>query len=169
MLRRMIAILLCLIIMLSMSACGVKQKLNEKIAEKITEGVLEKVAGDGTDIDIKNGEMTIKGDDGQEISFGTSEWPEGGAADLIPEFKKGNIVSVINSDQACMVILEEVEKNDAVKYIENLKDEGFTNDASESLFDDIIIYYGYLDEKTMAGATYNIEGKEFSINVQISE
>jgi hypothetical protein len=169
MLKKSTLVFLCIVLVFSLSACNVKQKINEKIAEKVTEGVLEKIAGDGTNIGINEDGITFEGEGGEKISFGSGEWPKGGAADLIPEFKKGTIVSVVNADSGCMIMLEDVEKKDAEDYITKVKNEGFTEEPMESLGDLTISYIAGLDEKTFVSVMYDEESKGLSINVQINE
>lgn len=170
MMKKVSVVLLCAVILLTMTACNVKQKINEKIAEKVTEGVLEKVAGDGTKIDISEGGISFEGEGGEKITFGTDEWPKGGAADLIPEFKKGSIVSVVNAEKGCMILLEDVERKDAEDYIKKIKNQGFTKDPIDSSGSDgLLNYIAGLDEKTLIAVMYEEEGKGLSINVEINE
>ncbi|NLZ91505.1 MAG: hypothetical protein GX918_06265 [Clostridiales bacterium] len=169
MLRKTVLVMLCVALVFSLAACNVKQKINEKIAEKVTEGVLEKIAGDGTDIDISEGGITIKGEGGEKITIGGGEWPKGGAANLLPEFKKGTIVSVANADTGCMVLLEDVEEKDAEDYIEKVKNKGFTEKPIESYGDSYYNYAAGLDEKTHASVLYDKKTKSMTINVQIDE
>ncbi|WP_090441490.1 DUF6591 domain-containing protein [Natronincola peptidivorans] len=169
--KRIIAILLSALVVLSLGGCSVKKNLNEKIAEKVTESVLEKVAGDDVDIDIdiKDGGIAIKGEDGEEISFGSSKWPDGGAADSIPIFNKGNIISVINSNASCMIILEEVEEEDYKKYVVELKDAGFTNDVTEFSGDMGLGYFASLDEHTLISTMYAPDNKALSITIEVKK
>ena len=94
---------------------------------------------------------------------------EGGAANLLPEFKKGTIVSVANADSGCMVLLEDVEEKDAEDYIEKVKNKGFTEKPIESYGDSYYNYAAGLDEKTHASVLYDKKTKSMTINVQIDE
>jgi hypothetical protein len=171
MLKKCALVLLCVVLFFSLSACNVKQKINEKIAEKVTEGVLEKIAGDGTNIDISEDGITFEGEGGRKITFGAGEWPKGGAADLIPEFKKGNIISVVNTDEGCMFIIEEVDKRDVENYIEDIKGLGYTKDVIEKSDDTVLAYIAALDSdpKKVVVLNYIIQDKEFTISVQVNE
>jgi len=155
--------------MLSLTSCGVKQSVDEKIAEKVTEGVINKATGGEADLDISDGKLTMKGEDGATATFGDSKWPEGQAADLIPRFKKGNVISVINSDKGCMVVLEKVELKDFEKYIEELKSQGFTNDVTEYSIDTNRNYTAKSNDKTTIAVFYDSAGKTTTINLDISE
>lgn len=169
MIRKAIIILFVALIVLSLGACGIRRKIDEKISEKITEGVVSKIAGDNVDIDLDDGGFTIKGDDGEEFTFGTTDWPKGKAADLLPEPKGGIIVSVMNSDNSCMVMMEEVDEKACKKYIEELKDKGFNKDVYESADEHGMAYHAGLDDNTVAQVLYTLEDKSFSIGVQINE
>ncbi|NLO24662.1 MAG: hypothetical protein GX114_00755 [Clostridiales bacterium] len=170
MLRKTVLVLLCVVLVFSLAACNAKRKINEKIAEKVTEGVLEKIAGDGTEIDISEGGITFEGEGGEKITFGSDEWPKGGAADLIPEFKKGSIVSAVNANPGCVIVLEDVEKKDVEDYIKKVKEKGFTEEAMDlSGSDGFTNYVAGLDEKTFIAVVYDKENKGLSINVKIDE
>lgn len=166
MLKKATGVIVCVVMLLSLGACGIKQKISDKIAEKVTEGVLEKAAGGNTDIDLSQGKISVKGEDGKEVSIGGGEWPKTGAAKLIPEFKKGKIVSVMSQDEGCMISLEEVEASDYEKYVEDLKGKGFIHDVSEYSSGGITTYEAHNDGGYMAGATYTADGKIFNIIVQ---
>lgn len=169
MFKKFTVIILCAFMMLSLASCGVRQSLDEKIAEKVTEGVIDKATGGEADIDIDKGELTMKGENGETITFGDKKWPEGNAADLIPEFKKGTIISAINSDKACMIILEEVEAKDFSKYVEELKDQGFTNDVAEYTSDSGLSYSACSNDNNTIVVLYELEGKTLTINLETSQ
>lgn len=167
-LKRMIAILLGVAMLFSLGACGAKKKLNEKVAEKITEGIVEKATGGEAQLDIGEGKLTIKGEGGEEYSFGETEWPRGRAADLIPEFKKGKIISVMNSDETCVIMLEEVEEKDFKQYVEELKDAGFTNDVAEISSGEDMGFYATSNEETAVAVSYTAGDQMLNISVQVN-
>jgi predicted small lipoprotein YifL len=122
MIKRIIAILIAVILLFSLVGCGARKKVDQKIQEKVMEKTVDKITGDNVDIDTDKDKITIKGKDGnEEFTFGDSKWPEGKAADLIPKFKKGNIVSVMNADSACVIMIENVQENDFKQYMEEVK------------------------------------------------
>ena len=162
MFKKTIVILLATLMMLSLASCGVRQSMDEKIAEKVTEGVMNKATGD-------KGELTLKGEDGEKITFGGNKWPEGDAAKLIPEFKKGKIVSAMNSDKACTIAIEQVEGKDYMQYLEKLKDRGFTNDVSEFTSESSHSYGAHLNEKTMVFVLYDTQQQVLTISLEIRE
>lgn len=167
--KKIIVIFLVIIIVLSLGACGIRKKIDEKISEKITEGVVNKITGGDANIDIDKGEVTIKGDGGEEVTFGASEWPKGKAADILPEPKEGKIISVMNSDNVCVIMLEEVEEKTYKEYIEELKDKGFINDVYECSDELGASYYASLNENTHMQVSYTSGEKILSISIEISE
>lgn len=70
------------------SGCDATDKIAEKATEKAAEKVIEKSAGSGVDVDLDNSKIEIKDEDGNKTIIGSTEWPKGNSADLIPEFKK---------------------------------------------------------------------------------
>ena len=169
MFKKTIVVLLATLMMLSLASCGVRQSLDEKIAEKVTEGVMNKATGGEANIDIDKGELTLKGEDGEKITFGGNKWPEGDAAKQIPEFKKGKIVTAMNSDKACTIAIEKVEEKDYKQYVEKLKDRGFTNDVSEFTSESSHSYGAHLNEKTMVFVLYDTQQQVLTINLEIRE
>lgn len=157
------------IVILSLASCGFKRNIEGKLANKITEGILEKVAGEDTNVDLEEGKLSIKGEDGSEFSIGSSEWPKGKAIDLIPEFKHGKIISTVNTDTSSMISLEEVELKDFDDYLADIKGLGYTNDAVESTMEGMISYsaasgkddsritLSYFDENKSVMLTINID------------
>lgn len=168
MVKRILAIILVLVILFTLGACGIRKKVDEKISEKITEGVVSKITGGKADIDFDKGGLTIK-EDGQEVTFGGSEWPEGKAANLLPKLKKGNITSVISSNNLSMITIEGIDEKVFKEYIEELKDKGFENDISEFSDNSTKSYYATLDENAYVQVIYSVEDKSINISVQVNE
>jgi len=169
MFKKLIVILLTVLMMLSLASCGIKKSVDEKIAEKVTEGIVNKATGGEVDLDIKDGQLTVKGEDGEKVSFGDTKWPEGQTADLLPKFKKGKIITTINADKACMVMLENVELQDYNKYVEELKSSGFSNEVSEYSSETNHNFMAKSNETTYVVVMYDSENKTISINLEISE
>lgn len=167
--KKIISLLLVVFMIAVVGGCGVKDKVNEKITEKVTEGVINKALdGEGT-VDIDGGKVTIKGEQGEEFSFGDTEWPEKGAAQLLPKFTKGKISSVMNSDTVCGIIIEEVEKSDFEQYVEAVKAQGYTTEPLEFTTDTSSAYSALKDENTRVSVQYDLEGKMMTIGLEISE
>lgn len=167
--KRILVILLSFAMMLSLASCGVKQSLDDKIAEKVTEGVLEKATGDKADIDVEKGQLTVTGKDGEKFTVGDSKWPEGGAARHIPEFKKGKIISAVNSDKAAVIMMEQVEEKDFKQYVEELKAEGFTHEVQEYTSASSQSYVGQLNENTRIAVAYELQNKALTLTLEIIE
>lgn len=147
------------------AGCGTKDKLEEKAAEKLTEQMLEQ--GDGvSDVDIDGDKITIKGDDGEEVTIGATEWPKSELGKSIPEFSKGKFAGIVETSNYLMVNLEEVEQSDAVAYIEKNKP-NFTLDNYESKSEDMISWYGANDAGVKL--TLTLSDTSFSIMLLMDE
>ena len=120
--------ILLVLLVLSFVGCGVEEKIGEKAGEALAEKILEESGAE--DVDIDGDIITIKGEDGQEMVFGQTEWPSSDLAKSIPEFKDGKIVSVMEMNDAILIGMEEVDAEDAAKYFEEIKNE-FTEDTYE--------------------------------------
>lgn len=169
MVKKILVIILVLVMLFTLGACGIRKKIDEKISEKITEGVVNKITGGNADIDFDKGGLTIKGEDGQELTFGSTEWPKGKAANLLPKLKKGNITSVMNSENLSIITIEEIDEKVFNEYIKELKDKGFENDITELSGSSTKSYYATLNENTLVQVIYGVEDKSLNITVQISE
>jgi hypothetical protein len=165
--KKMIVILLAGVMLLSPGGCGAKKKLSEKVAEKVTEGIIEKATGGEVKLDINKDKVTVKGKDGEVLSFGENEWPKGQAADLIPEFKKGKIITTMNSDEGCAVLLEGVDESDFQQYVEALKNAGFTNNMTEIQDEKEMGFYGSTEEGALVSIYYSANDGMMNLNVQV--
>lgn len=169
MFKKITVLLLCILMMLSLASCGVRQSLNEKIVEKVSEGVVNKATDGEIDIDLKGEEVSLKGKDGENVTIGSTKWPKNGAAQFIPEFKKGKITSTINSENGCMITLEEAAEKDVNAYIDEIKELGFTNDVTEFTSGTAENYSASKDENELINILYDSEGKELYISYEISQ
>ena len=115
--------LLALLLVLSLAGCGAKEKAAEKAAEKVFKSA-------GVDADINGDKVVIKGEDGQELTIGAGEWPTSDLAKIIPEFKGGKIVSVMEANDSLFIMIEDISDEDFTAYLEEIK-EAFTNETFE--------------------------------------
>lgn len=166
--KKALLVFAALLLLLPMAGCGVKQKLADKVAEKVTEGIAENIFGEDVDLDLDGDKVTVKGDDGSEWTMGGGEWPREGAATIIPEFKKGTIVSVINTPAGCWISLEEVELADYKMYVETLKQEGFDQNITTSESAESLNYYA-VQEGVGDVATNFVEDGTMTITVSLAE
>lgn len=165
--RKVLVILITILMMFSLSACGVRESLNEKIVEKVSETVVEKATDGAVNMDIKDGQISLKGQDGEEITFGDTKWPEDKAGAQLPKFNKGQVISVVNAEAACVIILEKVEKQDFLAYIDEIKDAGFVNNVVEFTSDTGQVYSAIKDEGEVISLLYDSESKAFHITYEI--
>jgi hypothetical protein len=117
--KKILSFLLLFLLALSLAGCGAKEKIEEKAGEALAEKMIEEAGG--SDVDINGDKVVIKGEDGEEITFGETEWPTSDIAKSIPEFKDGKIVSVMEANGSLLIILEEVAKEDAAAYLDEVK------------------------------------------------
>ena len=164
--KKILVLLLSILLVFSLTSCGVKEKVEQKVGEKITEKVIEGVAGDkDTKVDIKDGTITFKSEDG-EVTFGGTEWPD---IDIIPEFKEGNIVTVMHDGKnSAMIVLEEVDKDDFEDYWEEINGE-FSENVYEINTGDIVSFTGENSEKFIVQLTYEIANKTLTIVTSANE
>ncbi len=149
-----ILIMIVLLSLLLLTGCG---KMEEKIAEK----VIEQAVGNDADIDLDGDEVTIKTKEGN-VTFGSTQWPASELSKKIPEFKKGKIVSVMNSEAYLMVIIEEVEEKDFMDYYEGIKGK-FNKESYETKSEDMIAYMGKNEDGISIMASYSTEDSTVSI------
>lgn len=159
---RRVAFILIIIVLISLfTGCGAKQKMEEKVAEKIIEKTL------GGNVDIDGEEVTIKTEEGN-VTFGNTEWPTSELSSKVPEFKKGKIVSVVNSEAYFMVIIEEVEVDDFMDYYEKVKGE-FNQESYETKSEDTIAYMGKNNEEISIIISYSLNDNTASITSSLPE
>ena len=156
-------ILIILVLSSLLTACGAKQKMEEKIAEK----VIEQAIGNAADIDIDGDEMKIKTEEG-EITFGLTEWPDSQLCGRIPELKKGKISSAMNSEAYMLVIIEEVEEDDFMDYYNGIKGD-FNQESYEAKSADSITYMGKSQEGISIMVSYEKGGKTATITASKEE
>ena len=120
--KKYVACLLAFLMLAILAGCGVKEKVEEKLTEKI----LEEAAGG--DIDINDDKVTVKGENGEKLILGSTEWPTSNLAKSIPEFKDGKITAVLDSTDSILVTFESVKQEDAMAYIETIKKD-FTQES----------------------------------------
>lgn len=169
MFKKLVIILLVVFMTVAVGGCGAKEKMEEKVAESVAEGIINKAVDGEGKVDIDGDKVTIKGKDGEELSFGAAEWPNNGAARQIPQLSKGTVVSAMNSDQFCMIMLEEVEQEDFGRYLEEIKTQGFNNDSYEYTSDTAYTYSASKDDNTKIYLMYDSESKSVTINYEISQ
>ena len=154
-------VLIIIVLLWLFTGCGAKQTMEDKIAEKIVEGVV------GSDIDIDGDEVTIKTDEG-DVTFGSTEWPNTELSSKIPEFKKGKIVSVMNSEANLIIMIEEVEEKDFMDYYERIKGE-FKEEPYESKSGETIAYMGNNEDGINITASYGTGDKTVFISASLPE
>jgi len=160
--KKLAYILIILVLLALVTACGAKQKMEEKIAEK----VIEQAVGNA-DIDIDGDKMTIKTEEG-EVTFGSDEWPDSQIGRRIPEFKKGKISSAMNSEAYKFLMIDEVEEDDFMDYYNEIKGD-FNQESYEAKSADTITYTGKNDEGIAIMVSYEKGSKTATISASKEE
>jgi uncharacterized lipoprotein YehR (DUF1307 family) len=163
-LKKVVVILLCLVLLLFVAGCGIREKVTKGISEKVTEGILEQVTGG--DINIDGDEITFGGEDGS-VTFGSTEWPKGEAADLVPPFEKGTIITSVTTEKGFTVMLEGVEENDFWQYVDAVKAAGFTENPTEYFEGEALMYFAELPGKAKATIYYTKDDGVMQVAVEL--
>lgn len=138
---------------LVLSGCGAAE---DELAERATEEAME-AAGDGSEVDIEDDELTVTDGDGNTTTLGSTELPDDFPADEVP-LVDGTIVSASAVDGASFTVMLEVEGDpEAVQEeaVGLLTDAGYTNGTemnSEGYFATTLTKEGYdVGVTSMAG------------------
>ncbi len=154
--KKIILLLLFSLSILLVSSCSF---ITEKITNKIAGEVLENAAGENVDIDIDEGKMVIKDEDGREVVIGGTEWPAGEAAQSIPVFKGGEIDYVMDYVTSAMISIKDVTKDEYLAYVEKLKAEGFTENSFNAENDGSYTFAAYKTDTHFASVSFDGEGE----------
>jgi hypothetical protein len=148
--KKILIYLLTFMLLISFTGCCAKEKLEEKVAEKVFEET------GGGDLDIDGDKVTIKGDDGEKVTFGDSKWPAYELVKNIPEFKDGAVDGVLESADSIVITLESVKEEDVSSYWETIKKD-FSKDVYEMIATDFITVNGHNDEGINVSLVYMSE------------
>jgi hypothetical protein len=159
--KKAFSLLLVSILVISITGCGIKRKIQDKIGEAIGEKVIEGITD--SKVNVEGDKVTIKGEDGTEFSMGSTEWPESDLLKDIPKFDKGSINNVTKSDAMVMIYIEGVEKKDYEDYSEEIK-KNFTENTTSMVMDDIISYGGQNGKGVYVQLIYSTKEGTLNIN-----
>jgi hypothetical protein len=126
------------ILILSFAGCGAKEKLEEKAGEALAENIMEDAGAE--DVDFDGDTVTIKGEDGEEVVFGETEWPTSDLVMNVPEFKDGKVIAVMETNDSAMISLEQVAKEDFMDYLDEIKKD-YTVDPFEANSEGDVTYF----------------------------
>jgi|BioPla2DNA2_1021312.scaffolds.fasta_scaffold02629_6 hypothetical protein len=160
--KKFIVWILMVLIATSLIGCGTKNKIKEETEETIVEKVIEEAGGG--DVDIDGETITIKGEDGQEMIFGNTDWPTSDLAKYIPEFKDGNIVTVMEMNNSLLITLENVSEKDFTDYQDSIKN--IFNENSYEMKSEGGVTYGADNGKEIGIMLLYVPDESFSISVQ---
>lgn len=150
-----VIVVLIIVLILCVFVSGCRKSIGDRIAENVLENNTDAdvdISGDGKNVTIETDEGTIS--TGEDM-----KWP-GDAMGNLPEPDAAIIGFVDNGDQGCSVAFGEMSKADAEKYVEFLKDLGYTENPMSMSDDNSIFYMGSAQDGAMATLTYTIETGE---------
>jgi hypothetical protein len=133
--------------------------IGEMVGESIVEGIT------GSDIDINGDSVTLTGEDGEEVTFGSTEWPDNEIIKRIPKFSKGEIETSYITDEGGSLAIINVAKADYDDYVEQIKQAGFTVDPQTMEADDLLIYTASDAENYIVSLSYAVENTTMSITI----
>ncbi len=153
--KRIIAALLALFLLGTLASC-----------KMITDGILKGIFG--KDIEVGEGGITIKDKDG-DITIGGGKWPKGKAADNLPEFKHGKIISIVNANDSLMVLVEDVKENQYRDYVQQVKQKGYTEEQEEYEVQGYSLSYVASKGNAKVGVVYSVSTETLTITLEISK
>ena len=114
--KKLLIITLIVLSLATVSACGIRSKIEKKAGEAIGEKILEQVGGGDISVNIDDDQLVIEGSDGEKMHFGGGEWPDDSKLiKAIPEYDSGKITSVFKTDGSVSVTIDETDD----KYFES--------------------------------------------------
>jgi len=129
MLNRILVCLALVVAIVFFAGCGKKQA-DEKLAERMTEEMLEQATGQKADVDMKDGDITIRTEEGEVKMQETSQWPSD-MFDAVPRFEHGELERVTSGTQNGLrkfnLWYKDVPDDASDKYLEQLKAAGFAS------------------------------------------
>ena len=150
------------IFFLALSACG-SEKSDEERAADFAESLLENVTGNDVDIDLdkdgESGSITIKGKDGEEVTFSSdeTELPDGFPSDVyVVDGEKQGIGSMGSNDgQVVTFGVQTDEDFSDVKetIIEEMKSNGWENTMTMGAGEESMQMYTKDDKSTTVTVT----------------
>jgi hypothetical protein len=152
--KKNISILLIVVMVLSFSACG---KITEKIAEKGIEKLIEDKTG--AEVDINKDGASISVDGGSMQTGEDLDWPKEAMGELPEPKAKVTFMMLNDENKGGSVTLTDFDEDKAKKYVEDLKDLGFT-EVMNMADAESIVFVGTSDKGEQINFSYDIESKE---------
>ena len=156
--KRALTLLVSVLMLMALTTtCGVKDRIEQEAGEALGEKLLEKAAGDDVDIDLDDDSLVIEGDDGERMVIGSGQWPESDLARLIPEYKSGEITSIMEMQNSLQVVISGSDADYFADYLDSVKSkfnedpyettssDGTTYTASDGKNHSIMIFYDNKD------------------------
>ena len=156
--KKKLIYLFMFVMVLSLTGCGTKQKLEEKVAEKVIEDA------SGGKVDIDGDTIKMQGKDGEDITIGGTKWPNSDLVKNIPKFEDGTIISVMETKDTSIINLDQVKKEDFVKYLEEIKKD-YTEEAYEVTSEGNVTY----GANNVDGISVQIFYMDKTVNITVTQ
>ena len=168
--KKIVVLVITLTLLMTFTACGATQKVEEKAEEKAVESVIKNVTGGDADVDIEGDKYSVNYGDGNKVEVGANEWPTGESVEKLPKLDKGKIESSVTLGKSCVISIVDLDKKDFEEYFQKVKDAGFTEDAFDICSDEKLVQYqaGSTDGKFIT-ISYEVEIKALTIMVSSEE
>ena len=168
--KKVVVLVITLTLLMTFTACGATQKVEEKAEEKAVESVIKNVTGGDADVDIEGDKYSVNYGDGNKVEVGANEWPTGESVEKLPKLDKGKIESSVTLGKSCVISIVDLDKKDFEEYFQKVKDAGFTEDAFDICSDEKLVQYqaGSTDGKFIT-ISYEVEIKALTIMVSSEE
>lgn len=149
--RNTLIILILLIAILATLMTGCKKKIEEKLTEKIIESTT------GADVDISKDNTTIKTDQGTTQMGTNIKWPKDKMGDLKELKANITILSEDKNKTLTYIMFDGLNKADADKYLESIKDLGYKS-IFETTSADGFLYVGNNENGFEINFTFSNDG-----------
>ena len=154
--KRIIAALLAVFMLGALTSCNIQKK--------ITDGILKGIFG--KDIKVDDDGITIIDEEGK-VTIGGGKWPTGLAADHLPKFSHGEIITAINTDEGLAVAAANVKEEHYREYVQQVKQKGFVEEPEEHEVQGSALSYVAYKGKAVVGVVYSIPNETIQITLDL--
>lgn len=131
--------------------------------ELINESDEDELNNEDDEVDYDDGTVIYEGESGEEVNIGGNKWPTDLVAEHIPKLNAGEVTAAYNSANACLLTVDNVEKDLFEDYLNEIKDKGYTENPLDISEGESIHYYAENGEYGIQ-LTYDNETKEVGVN-----
>lgn len=165
--QRIVVLLTCILVLLCIGGCGksISDSISEKVSEEITEGIINSQTEDGSEVELDGDTVVITSGDGETVSMGATEWPDGDVMKDIPKYKDGNVSYVMESEGYVLLTVDGTTYEEYEDYKEQIINKGFTEDSTEMNSTDSYYYGAANSSGLMVTLSFTTSDNVFSLQV----